>query len=87
MYQKKTSGYAPGGTILENVSEEKDIWVMVHESLKPSLHCSKSAKKANSVLGQIFSALGQYCLDKTAQDICTTTSGVFSTDVEPMVSE
>ena len=40
-------GFAPAGTILENVSEEKDIGVIIHESLKPSLQCSKAAKKAS----------------------------------------
>jgi hypothetical protein len=46
-------GYAPGGTILENVTEEKDIGVIIHESLKPSQQCSKAVKKANSILGQM----------------------------------
>ena len=30
--------------------------VMVHDSLKPSLHCAKAAAKANAVLGQISRA-------------------------------
>ena len=46
-------GYAPAGTLLEAVSEEKDIGVIIHNSLKPSLQCAKAAKKANSVLGQM----------------------------------
>ena len=46
-------GYAPGGTILESVVEEKDIGVMIHQSLKPSVQCLKAAKTANSVLGQM----------------------------------
>ena len=39
--------------MLQSVSEEKDIGVLVHESLKPSSQCCKAAKKANSVLGQM----------------------------------
>ena len=52
-YVYTMGGYAPGGTILENVSEEKDIGVIIHESLKPSVQCTKASNKANSVLGQM----------------------------------
>ena len=52
-FQCTMGGYAPGGTILEDVEEQKDLGVMIHQSLKPSVQCSKSVKKANSVLGQI----------------------------------
>ena len=46
-------GYAPGGVVLENVDVEKDIGVMIHESLKPSQQCYKAAAKGNQILGQI----------------------------------
>ena len=46
-------GHAPAGTVLEAVDSEKDIGVIIHESLKPSAQCAKSAKKANQVLGQM----------------------------------
>ena len=49
--------YRMGDTDLENTSSEKDIGVMIHESLKPSLHCAKAAAKANAVLGQISRAV------------------------------
>ena len=52
-YQYTMGGFAPAGTLLEAVDEEKDIGVLVHKSLKPSSQCSKAAKKANSVLGQM----------------------------------
>ena len=52
-YVYTMGGYAPAGTVLQSVSEEKDIGVLVHESLKPSSQCCKAAKKANSVLGQM----------------------------------
>ena len=38
---------------LSEVSEEKDVGVLVHKSLKPSLHCLEASKKANQMLGQI----------------------------------
>ena len=46
-------GYAPAGTILESVKEEKDIGVIVSDSLKPSAQCARAAKKANGILGQM----------------------------------
>ena len=46
-------GFAPAGTILSEATEEKDIGVIVHNSLKPSVQCAKAAKKANQVLGQM----------------------------------
>ena len=52
-FEYTMGGYAPAGTILEAVSEEKDIGVFIHKSLKPSFQCAKAAKKANSVLGQM----------------------------------
>ena len=38
---------------MEKVECEKDIGVMVHQTLKPSLQCTKAAAKANQVLGQL----------------------------------
>ena len=49
-------GYAPGGALLESVEKEKDIGVLIHESLKPSYQCAKAAAKANAVLGQMSRA-------------------------------
>ena len=46
-------GYAPAGTVLEAVNEEKDIGVMVSDTLKPAAQCVKAANKANSILGQM----------------------------------
>ena len=36
-YHYTMDGYAPAGTVLENVPEQKDLGVMIHQSLKPSL--------------------------------------------------
>ena len=49
--------YTMEGTLLESTSAEKDIGVMIQESLKPSLHCAKTAAKANGVLGQLSRAV------------------------------
>ena len=38
---------------LKSVTEEKDIGVITHASLKPSVQCSNAEKKANFVLSQI----------------------------------
>src|SRR5664279_583215 len=40
-------------TILEVSKEEKDLGMFITNDLKPSVHCLKSAKKAQSVLGMI----------------------------------
>ena len=45
-------GFAPGGTVLESSKEEKDIGVIISDSLKPS-QCAVAARKANQVLGQM----------------------------------
>ena len=45
--------YIMGGVPLEKVEFEKDIGVMIHQTLKPSLQCTKAAAKANQVLGQL----------------------------------
>ena len=52
-YSYCMGGYAPAGTVLQAVSEEKDIGVIVSDSLKPSSQCAKAVKKANSILGQM----------------------------------
>ena len=46
-------GYAPAGTVLQAVEEEKDIGVIVSNTLKPSAQCAKASKKANSILRQM----------------------------------
>ena len=46
-------GFAPGGTVLESSKEEKDIGVIISDSLKPSSQCAVAARKANQVLGQM----------------------------------
>ena len=42
---------------LQSSDFEKDIGVIVQRNLRPSLHCAKAAKKANSVLAQISRAV------------------------------
>ena len=49
--------YKLGGGELEVTDFEKDVGVMISDSLKPSMQCAKAAKKANQVLGQIARAI------------------------------
>ena len=56
-YDYTTGGYVPGGQILEKSTEEKDVGVMVSNSLKPRAQCAKAAKKANQVLSQMSRGL------------------------------
>ena len=41
------------GTELQEVTEEKDIGILIHQSLKPTKHCKKAADMAGAVLKQI----------------------------------
>ena len=45
--------YTMNNEKLKVVSEEKDIGVKIHQSLKPSSHCIEAARTANGVLTQI----------------------------------
>lgn len=45
--------YTIGRTILQTISEERDLGIYITEDLKPSLQCVKAAKKASSALGII----------------------------------
>ena len=48
--------YTMDGKELGSVEEEKDLGVMIHQSLKPGVQIAAAAKKANQVLGQILRA-------------------------------
>ena len=52
-YNYVMGGYAPAGEILDPVTEEKDVGVVISETLKPALQCARAAKRANAVLGQM----------------------------------
>ena len=45
--------YYMAGKKLQTVEEEKDIGVLIHNSLKPSKHCKKVADTASAVLRQL----------------------------------
>ena len=49
--------YTMAGTKLEAVEYEKDVGVMVHQSLKPSMQCARAAARANAILGQLSRAI------------------------------
>ena len=37
--------------MLKCTSEERDLGVIIHKSLKPSRQCAEAAKKGNQILG------------------------------------
>ena len=43
---------------LEETESEKDLWVMIHQSLKPSMQYSRVANKGNAVLGKMLQGVG-----------------------------
>ena len=45
--------YSMDGQPLQTINEERDIGVIVKNTLKPSRQCAEAARKANAVLGQI----------------------------------
>ena len=45
--------YTMGGHTLESSTQEKDLGVLIDDSLKPSAQCAKAACTANMVLGQL----------------------------------
>ena len=49
--------YSMGGRGLEAVEYEKDVGVIVHCSLKPTMQCAKAANRANAILGQLSRAV------------------------------
>ena len=50
--------YSMNGQVLEAVDSEKDVGILVHKSLKPSLQCAKASARANQFLGQLAWAVG-----------------------------
>ena len=52
-YNNPMHTFLLGGHILETVSEEKDLGVMVRNDLKVFSQCIKVVKTANQVLGMI----------------------------------
>ena len=46
--------YMMGGQQLQASHQEKDLGVLVDESLKPSAQCARASAKANQVLGQLL---------------------------------
>jgi hypothetical protein len=49
--------YTIEGWVLEAVEFEKDVGVLVHQSLKPSMQSAKNAARANGILGQLSRAV------------------------------
>ena len=45
--------YSIGDSIIQTVSEERDLGVIIHQSLNAKTHCAKAVKSAYRVLGLI----------------------------------
>ena len=56
-YNNKKHEYMMGGEMLQTVEFDKDVGVIVHQSLKPSMQCARAAARANAVLCQISRAV------------------------------
>jgi ribonuclease P/MRP protein subunit RPP40 len=56
--QNQRYEYSMGGVKLGAAEWEKDLGVIVSQSLRPSLQCAKAAKTANGVLGQLCRGVG-----------------------------
>jgi hypothetical protein len=54
--EKERAEYKMAGVVIEKTIEEKDLGVMVMDTLKPAAQCAKAAKMAQVVLGQITRA-------------------------------
>jgi hypothetical protein len=51
--QKENCKYELCGKELKVTTEERDLGVIIHSSLKPSRQCAEAAKKGNQILGMI----------------------------------
>ena len=49
------------GTDLQPVEYEKDVGVLVHESMKPSMQCARAAGRGNRIVGQLALAVRYRC--------------------------
>jgi Reverse transcriptase (RNA-dependent DNA polymerase) len=54
--QNERRDYVMGGSTLSVTKEEKDLGVLICDNLKPAAQCTKAAKTAQTVLGQITRA-------------------------------
>ena len=45
--------YTMGEVELASVEEEKDVGVIIHQTMKPSLQCGRASARAHQVLGQL----------------------------------
>ena len=58
MSSTKNVGYTLGGVELASVEEEKDVGVMIYQTMKLSLQCARDSARVNQVLGQLARGVG-----------------------------
>ena len=52
-FNNRKASYIMGNKVLEAVEEERDLGVLIHQSMKSSSQCAKVAKAANATLGMM----------------------------------
>ena len=75
------------GIELEEVHQERDIGVIIHNSLKPSVQCAEVARRASAVLGQItrsFTFRDKKNLFAPVYSICVLPLGVCRLSMVPL---
>jgi hypothetical protein len=69
--------YFMQGTKLSVIEEEKDVAVIIHNSLKPARQCQKAAACGYSVLQQLRKNFqGQACIRQPVQAVCPPPPGI-----------
>ena len=80
--------YSMNGEILQSVTEETDLDIIVSNGLKPSKQCVSAVKKANMTLGMIKRHIGSR--DKNTiviQKPCETKVRILYTSMESVINQ
>ena len=54
--ENKEFNYSMKGLPLVEITQERDIGVLINKNLKPSSQCAEASRRANAVLGQVSRA-------------------------------
>ena len=61
-YNNTAADYSLGDVNIQSVKEEKDLGIMIHQTLKSSQQCVAAANSANRTLGMINRPKLEYCI-------------------------
>ena len=73
------------GEILQSVTEETDLGIIVSNDLKPSKQCVSAVKKANMTLGMIKRHI--VSRDKNIIEPCETKVRILYTSMESVINQ